>query len=208
MSVDGRITSHDSDTLDPDKKWKENPKVRALTQPFFNFTSGDIHTLTSGEAMSQIGVNTRLNPQRLETSLIVIDDQNHLTADGVTYLSQMTRHLYLVCPDRHPGLSLHYDSLTPIKFSPTLELKKLMHTLYRKHRVKQVTIHSNARLNARWLSGKLVDHLSVIMSPLLVGRHGTPNLIDTDLDFPVTLVLKEVKSFGLGFVNLRYDLLP
>jgi riboflavin biosynthesis pyrimidine reductase len=88
-----------------------------------------------------------------------------------------------------------------------INLKTLLRDLARKHQVKQVNIVSHARFNARWLSSGLVDHLSVIVSPLLVGRYGTPNLIDQDMLSVKRMSLTDAKPFGLGFVNLRYDVI-
>ena len=209
MSVDGRITSHDSDDLDPNKKWKRDPKVRAITQQFYNFASGGIHTITSGSSLAKAGINRRTGqPAHLDINLIVIDHPAHLTHQGVTYLSSSLNRLYFASLKSHPALKRPLPAnVRPVTFSHRLSLSQLMHRLKTKHQVEAVSIQSNAKLNARWLSSGLVDHLSVIISPLLVGRHGTPNLIDQDLLNVKPLRLTEIKPFGAGFVNLRYDVI-
>jgi 2,5-diamino-6-(ribosylamino)-4(3H)-pyrimidinone 5'-phosphate reductase len=107
MSVDGRITSHDSDDIDPNKSWKHDPRIAALTQPFVDFGTGNVHSLTYGEAMNKVGINTRTGKtKRLPIKLIVIDDLSHLTARGVSYLAQNCRTLFFACDHKHPALAL------------------------------------------------------------------------------------------------------
>jgi 2,5-diamino-6-(ribosylamino)-4(3H)-pyrimidinone 5'-phosphate reductase len=207
-SVDGRITSHDSDPLDPDKDWKRDPKIQAITQPFFDFARGEIHTVTYGESLARIGINQRseIHPVK-EVRLIVIDHQNNLRTPGIDYLTKTFHTIYLVTLPSHPLLKIttHPPNLKFIIQKNEIDFAPILTTLYKKYKVKQVSIQSNARLNARWLSAGLIDYLSVIISPLLVGRHGTPNLIDQDLLTVKPLILTDMKAFGLDFVNLRYD---
>lgn len=207
-SVDGRITSHDSDPLDPDKNWKKDPKIQAITQPFFDFARGQIHTITYGESLARIGVNVRteIHPVK-DVRLVVIDQDALLQNSGIHYLTRTFHTIYLACLKNHPALSLTPvpENLKFLTQSSPFELAPILTTLTKKYKVKQVSIQSNARLNARWLSSGLVDYLSVIISPLLVGRHGTPNLIDQDLLTVKPLILTDMKAFGLDFVNLRYD---
>lgn len=207
-SVDGRITSHDSDPLDPDKNWKRDPKIQAITQPFFDFARGEIHTVTYGESLARIGINerTEIHPVK-DVRLVVIDHETNLRPSGINYLTHTFHTVYLVSLNNHPALS-QAQTIKNLKVIPQeneLDFSPILTILYKKYHIKQVSIQSNARFNARWLSAGLVDYLSVIISPLLVGRHGTPNLIDQDLLTVKPLVLTEMKAFGLNFVNLRYD---
>jgi hypothetical protein len=155
QSVDGRITSHDSDDIDPDKAWKKEPRIQALTTPFYEFASGKIHTLTTGEVMAKMGVNYRIGPaKRLDTKLIVIDDLEYLTPQGIAYMASNFAKIYLVTLKSHPVdlLPQKPDNLTHLSYPKSIELPQLLHHLKSKHQIKEVTIHSNAKLNARWLS--------------------------------------------------------
>lgn len=207
-SVDGRITSHDSDEVDPNKQWKKDPRIAALLQPFFDFAQGSIHTLTYAETLVKVGINQRTGKaERLDVDLIVLDEHSLLQKSGLHYLSSHVNHLYLACLHNHPANKLPSSpkNLTLLPFKRKIDLTALLTTLYQDHQVKELTIHSNARYNARWLSEGVIDHLSVIVTPLLVGRHGTPNLIDQDLKEVKRLVIRDINPFGLSFVNLRYD---
>lgn len=209
MSVDGRITSHDSDELDSDKTWKQDPKIQARMQQFFEFAEGGIHTVTYGEAMAKVGVNTREGaPQELDINMILIDDLGLITNKGIRYLARSVDQLYVLCMTDNP--ILHDQSLPKdvhLITQEKLNLKQLLITLTDTYQIQELSIQSNARLNARWISLGLIDMLSIVISPLLVGRHGTPNLIDQELLSVAPLELIEFQRFGIGFVNLQYRVL-
>ncbi len=219
ISVDGRITSHDSDELDT-TPWKSNPKIRAALHPLVEFTNPNIPSVTSGEAMAKIGVNYRQGSAKKEAfQLIVIDDQHKLTPQGISYLSNVVTRLFFICTSDHPAINKpttkdnqlitfsQSSNLEYLIFTHHIDLQRISSVLKAKYQFQKITVHSNVRYNARWLSLGLVDELSVIISPVLVGQHGTPNLIDTDLSEIVLVKLTDIKQFGIGFVNLRYTVI-
>lgn len=209
MSVDGRITSHDSDELDPNKQWKAEPKIRARMQQFYDFASGGVSTVTYGEAMAKVGVNSRTGePQELDVNMVLIDDLGLISEQGIRYLAKSVNRLYVVCLKDHAIVKVDdLPSDVSVIAQARLDLARLLEVLYVDHDVQELSVQSNARLNAQWLSAGLIDNLSVVISPLLVGRHGTPNLIDQDLLSVVALELVEYQSFGIGFINLQYRVL-
>ena len=101
-------------------------------------------------------------------------------------------------PKTNESLSISYKS--------EIDLDHLFHTLYQKHKIKSLLIHSIAPLNATLLDAGLIDHLSIIISPLLVGSHGTPALLDKENISIRSLTLKNVLSFSGNYINLQYDL--
>jgi len=209
ISVDGRITSGDSNRLDPDKKWKSEPFIMGIIQQFFEFSQGGGHTVTSGETLAGMGVNDRDNPpKKTNINLVVLDDQTSLTPKGIMYASLNFNHIYMAVLSNHPITSFDNlpENVTLMSYEKELNLKDITHRLGKK-KVKELSIQSNGRFNARWLEEGLVDHLSVIISPLLVGGHGTPTLIDKELLSVKPLVLTVCKAFGGDYVNVRYDVL-
>jgi riboflavin biosynthesis pyrimidine reductase len=205
LSVDGRITSHDSDAFDPDKTWKTQPGIRAILQQFYNFSQSGATVMTTGVFMNNLGVNTRQNsPQPEDLNLIVLDPDADLTPSGITYLARNVHHLFLVCLKSHPALTHLPLSCTPLSFPNEIDLNQVFTSL-KKHQVKQLLIHSIAPLNADLLDAGLIDHLSIIISPLLVGGHGTPALQDADILAVRPLTLTGTQVFSQNFVNLRYD---
>jgi len=65
-SVDGRITSSDSNMLDKNPNWKLIPGVRGYLQQSFDITSEPgVYNLIPGSRMSQAGINLRTgNPDK------------------------------------------------------------------------------------------------------------------------------------------------
>ena len=160
--------------------------------------------------MAALGINTRRGtPHPEPVKLVVLDPDVDLTSQGLDYLSQNVQKLFLICLNTHPILShppvASHQSLTTISYPHEIDLNHAFNQLYQKHQVKQLFIHSIAPLNADLIDAGLIDHLSVIISPLLVGGHGTPALQDNDILTIRPLKLILVKSFLDNYVNLRYD---
>ena len=208
-SVDGRVVSHDSDDLDPDKSWKKDPKIAAISQPFFEFAkTQEVTTLTYGTILEKLGLNTRQGtPIDLGVNLVVVDEKQALNLKAVRYLAQNTNQCYFVCPSTHPAVSAKLSSKIHLIPYKKLNLKSILRTLKKDAKIKTLTLQSYTPLNAQWLAQSLIDHLSVIVSPLLVGLDGTPSLIDYDLPRVKPLRFISATPFGLGFVNLRYDVI-
>jgi riboflavin biosynthesis pyrimidine reductase len=238
LSVDGRITSHDSDTFDPDLNWKNTPSIQAILSQFYDFNKPGLTALTTGVFMKSLGVNTRQGtPKKENLNLVVLDPDADLTPHGVNYLSQNVKKLFFVALNTHPlfdrscrdprifgaqpdARHLVAGSRAPqnsnperptsnesenISYKSEIDLDHLFHTLYQKRKIKSLLIHSIAPLNATLLDAGLIDHLSIIISPLLVGNHGTPALLDKVNISIHSLTLKNVQSFSDDYINLQYD---
>ncbi len=211
LSVDGRITSHDSDDFDPDKSWKQTPGVRGLLQQFYEFNEPDMTALTIGSYMAKVGVNTRQAvPKKESVSLVVLDPDADLNPSGISYLASNLQKLFYVCLDSQPttmNKAKPSANLSLISYPQEIDLNDLFTKLHQDHHIKSLAIHSIAPLNADLLDAGLIDHLSVIISPLLVGGHGTPALQDSDIFSIRTLRLVSSQVFSNNFINLRYDVL-
>jgi riboflavin biosynthesis pyrimidine reductase len=212
LSVDGRITSHDSDDFDPDKGWKNLPGIRAILQQFYEFSEPGLSIMTTGIYMTSLGVNTREGTVKKEAvNLVVFDPDADHTPQGVSHIYQNVTRLYLVCLDSHPALTptpgVDVNQLNFIPYKNEIDLNQLFNKLYRSYHLKRLIIHSIAPLNADLLDAGLIDHLSVIVSPLLVGGKGTPALQDADIMAIRPLTLVGTQVFSQNFVNLQYDVL-
>jgi riboflavin biosynthesis pyrimidine reductase len=206
-SVDGRLTSHDSNSYDRNKVWKLQPGIRSTLQRFYDFSAGKACSLTSGQVMKLAGVNKRSgNPRRMNFSLIVFDHTSSLTEKGVTYLAACVKRLYLICsPTFRKKMRNRPKNILFLSYARGKKLNHIMNELY-KDGVRVVTIHSDGPMNARWLAEGLVDHLTVVIAPLLVGANGTPTLMDS-VDLPVTqMSLVETRAIDGSYLFLRYNL--
>ncbi len=64
VSVDGKISSGESDTLDPDKDWKRIHGVKeGLSQYYQIEQTTDLHSLITGKILAKLGANEREIPE-------------------------------------------------------------------------------------------------------------------------------------------------
>lgn len=206
ISVDGRITSHDSDSFDPDSHWKQTPGIRGILQQFYEFKQKGMTVLTTGTSMATLGLNTRPGTPKIEPlSLVVLDPDADLTIQGLSYLAQNVTQLILICLKSHPGTSS--PGIKYLAYPKEIDLNDAFTKLFKQYKVKKLFIHSIAPLNADLIDAGLIDHLSLIISPLLVGGHGTPALQDSDILTVRSLKLVSCQKFSDNYVNLRYDVI-
>lgn len=208
-SVDGKLVSGDSYPHDRDKSWKLKPGVRGyLQQAYDTGTAPGIYNLVVGESLAQTGLNQRKGkPAKQNLRLIVIDHHRDLTVQGILYLARTITKLIIVCGHKHPITALqnlpHNLSLIT---QPRFNRQDLMQALTRRQ-VKKVTIQSAGTMNAKWLNDGLVDFLTVIVYPLMVGTSGTAALESSHLSTVRPLRLIESKPFNFNYIALNYQVL-
>lgn len=184
ISVDGKLVSRDAIATDKNPSWRVKPGVIGYLQQFFDFSSGGGYTLTTGEVMALSGVNHKTSVGAKEDLNLVVLDFNHaLTDSGVSYLQQSVNNLVHLT-----------DPLTP---------KQIM-TELGKHKIKQLTIHSTP-MNALWLESNVIDFLTLIIYPIIVGESGSP-VTSLGLTDPKTLELLETRTFDQNYLCLRYKI--
>lgn len=186
ISADGKLVSRDAILTDPDPSWRNRPGVVGYLQQFFDFSPSDSYSLTTGEVMVLSGVNDKVgDPSPSDLQLVVLDFEHRLTKSGVTYLQKSVKDL------------IHITKTTsPARILELLSTKK----------VQNLTIHSTP-MNALWLQNNLIDYLTLIIYPLIVGESGTP-VASVGLQDPRTLTLIESRTFDTNYLCLRYAINP
>ena len=99
MSVDGKITSGESDALDSDRDWKRIRGVKeGLPQYYQTEWSIAVNSLNTGRVMAKIGINSRtMAPEKDDRlTFVIVDRKPHLNETGVRYLAQWVGKLYVV----------------------------------------------------------------------------------------------------------------
>ena len=186
ISADGKLVSRDAILTDHNPAWRTLPGVIGYLQQFFDFSESGDYALTTGEVMALSGVNQKtLTPEQSNLSLVVLDFNHVLTRSGIAYLRRSVANLVLLRTRLSPTRILSY-------------LGRLQ--------ITRLTLHSTP-MNALWLEHHLVDHLTLIIYPLVVGESGTP-VTSLGLQSPRTLTLVETTTFDTNYVCLRYDLNP
>lgn len=216
MSIDGKISMGDSDELDFDRDLPKIDGVKEGLQQYYDLEKQtDACSLNTGRVMAKIGVNDRdMEPKKIPVDFVIIDNQPHLTNKGVEYLSKWVRTLYLVTTNqRHPAHACGLQNVVPISFDQSIDLSGLFEKLETEYGIKRMTIQSGGTLNATLIRNGLIDHLSVVVAPVVVGGVSTPTLVDGDSLHHLN-DLKYVRAFELvsatpledSYLHLRYDL--
>jgi 2,5-diamino-6-(ribosylamino)-4(3H)-pyrimidinone 5'-phosphate reductase len=214
MSLDGKISTGDSDKWDVDKdipKLEGNPSA-GLSQYYAEEQETALWSLNSGRVMEKIGANSRTNSpkNKIPVSFVFIDN-THMNANAVIYYSKWAKQVVFVTSnDKHPAIQLQkqYQNITILKYSGRLNPKWMMQTLY-KMGCKEITIQTGGTLNEMFLRHHLIDKVNIIMWPGLVGGKETSTLIDghgiRSLDDIGILKLTACKPLKNSYIQLKYD---
>ena len=217
-SLDGKISSGNSDNLDADKDWcKINGVKEGLHQYYEIETTTDFYSLNTGRVMSKIGVNERAEyHDKIDCRFIIIDNKPHLNENGIDYICHWVDRLILVTTNKnHVAYLLQekYNNLD-ILFYDSLNLSILLSDIGEKYNVETITIQSGGTLNGKFLRDNLIDYVNVIIAPLLVGGKDTSTLIDgeaitssEDLNKLRALQLIECNQLENSYIQLKYKVI-
>ncbi len=218
-SVDGKISSGDSDRLDVDRDWKTIPGVKeGLSQYYDLERKTDLFSMNTGRVMEKIGVNNlKQEPKKMPVSFIIIDSEPHLNARGVTYLSKWVKRLYLVTTNnKHPAYALQkkLGNIEILHYNRKIDFAELFERLRRVHGIKRLTVQSGGTLNATLVRSGLIDRFSLVIAPLIVGGTTTPTCVDGEALHNVRELTKlkpmrlvTCKKLKHSYVHLTYDVL-
>lgn len=215
MSVDGKISTGNSDKRDFDKDLPTITGVKEGLAQYYNLEQQtDLASFNTGKVMKKIGVNHRKDiPVKLPVSFVIIDNRPHLTAKGVTYLLQKTKKLILVTINKkHPAFKIKADNLIVLSYSKRIDLKQLFNQLKTVHKINRLTLQSGSTMNAELIRNGLVDAVSIVVAPCLIGGKDTAALMggkslfsDKDLNQLMPLKLKKATVLKNSYLHLQYS---
>ena len=214
-SLDGKISSGNTDELDADKDWCEIDGVKEGLYQYYEIeATTDYFSLNTGRVMAKIGVNDRKEcHNKVEVKFVIIDNKPHLNENGIDYICNWVESLILVTTNKnHIAYSLtdKYDNLN-ILYYEELDLTRLLEDLYSKYNAERVTIQSGGNLNGLFLRNNLIDYVNIVIAPLLVGGKDVSTLIDgeaishsEELNKLKALELLECKQLDNSYIQLKY----
>lgn len=217
-SLDGKITSGNSDELDADKDWCQIKGVKEGIQQYYEIeTTTDYYSLNTGRVMAKIGVNEKNEyHDKIDCRFIIIDNKPHLNEKGIDYICHWVNKLILITTNKnHIAYSLQkkYDNLD-ILFYESLNLNTLLCDMKKKYNTQAITIQSGGTLNGKFLRDNLIDYVNIVIAPLLVGGKDTSTLIDgeaitfsKDLSKLKALKLIECNELENSYIQLKYKVL-
>ena len=220
MSVDGKINSGDTDLLDVDRDWKRIVGVKeGLSQYYDLEKQTDLVSFNTGRVMEKIGVNDRADePTKIPVSFVIVDNKPHLNERGIVYLTKWVEHLYLVTTnEQHPAFGLQdlHSNLKVILYREKIDFKDLFEQLDQEFGMTNITIQSGGTMNAQLLRDGLIDHLSLVVAPLIVGGTKTSSIVGgesihtaEELGKLVVLKLTQCNLLKDSYLHLCYDIIP
>lgn len=217
QSLDGKITTGDNDSLDTDTDFRKIRGVKEGLQQYYDIEkTTDFYSLNSGRVMEKIGVNTKTKePHKVPVSFIVIDNKPHLTERGLGYMTKWGKFLYLVTTNKnHPAFKL--KGKLPIEiifYESEIDLADLLRKMKR-YGAKRITIQTGGTLNALWLRLGLIDNISLVIAPCIIGGANTQSLVGgesihtlEDLHKIKALKLVENRTLKDSYIHLLYKVI-
>ena len=217
-SVDGKISTGSNDKLDVDKDF---PKIRGIKEGLKQYyeieQTTDLHSLNSGRVLAKVGANKpQKNLAKLPVSFLIIDNEPHLNKIGVDNFLKKSKKLYIITTNKnHPAFKRKdVNNLEIIYYKNKIDFVDLFRKLKQEYKIDRVTIQTGGTLNSIFLRNKLIDKISIVVAPTLIGGKDTPSLIDgkslssiKELLLVKALKLTEVKKLNDSYLHLKYDVI-
>ena len=214
-SVDGKISTGSGDERDFDRDLPHVEGVReGLAQYYALEQATDEHSLNSGRVMAKVGWNEQKEAiERLPIGFVIVDSRPHLTALGVENLARRARSLLVVTTnDDHPATGCAEPNVRVMRSTAPLRFAEVFARLRAEAGVERLTVQSGGELNAQLIRDRLVDRLSLVVAPVIVGGRATPTLVDgpslgSQAELSLLQPLRLVRSTVLdeSYLHLEYD---
>lgn len=216
ISVDGKISTGDTDVMDIDNDYPKIAGVREGLKQYYDLEQEtDLFSLNTGRVFAKIGVNEKIDtPKKVPVSFIIIDNKPHLTAQGVAYLANQAKSLFIATTNKnHPAISLRkdLDNINVLEYQESISFNDLLKKLKEQYGIGKLTIQSGGTLNATLVREGLIDRVLLLVAPALVGGKDTPTLMDgeslhvpEELNKIKTLELVRAKPLKNSYLLLEY----
>jgi len=218
MSIDGKITSGSTDNLDSED-WKRIKGVKEGFSQYYGVEQSlGPNFLDSGRVLEKVGFNEkRTAPQKEHLKFVVVDRKPHLNKNGIEYLTGWLEQLLIVTNNpKHPAFEMkrEHNNIETIFYEDGIDFADLLVRLKKDFKMEKITIESGGTLNALFFRNGLVDHLKIVVAPLIVGGKDTSSLVDgfslterSQLKLLRALKLKECRELKDSYLLLEYEVI-
>ena len=218
-SLDGKISTGDTDVMDVDSDF---PTVTGLKEGLHQYydieKTTDFFSLNSGRVFAKIGFNNRTDePNKIPVNFVVIDNKPHLNENGIRYICKKGEKLILITTnEKHPAFSIkdELSNLEILKYDNKINFNDVFTKLKEVYGAERVTIQSGGTLNAEFIRNGLVDYISLVIAPVMIGGKDTPTLMggeslhSKDELFKLKpLELQTVNKLDNSYLHLIYKVL-
>ena len=219
-SLDGKISTGNTDAMDVDKDYPLIPGVKEGLYQYYELENKtDRVSMNSGLVQAKIGVNERdlSAAKKDDISFILVDNKPHLDQNGCEYFAKRSQTFYLITTNRnHPAFDLQsqYGNIRILFYENEIDFMDIFKRFKEEFGIERVTIQTGGTLNARLLRMGLVDYVSLVIAPCLIGGKDTPSLIDgeslhqsEELFNIRALELYEVTRLSDSYLHVQYKVL-
>lgn len=213
MSVDGKISTGATDDRDFDKDLPNVPGVKEGLHQYYELEKKtDLFSFNTGRVMVKVGWNEeKADIDQLPVMFVIVDNKPHLTAPGVSNLCKRTKKLFIVTTNaEHPAHTSAEANLEVISYEGKVDFTDLFRRL-KQAGADNLTVQSGGEMNAQLVREGLINNVSIVVAPLLVGGRATPTLVDgpslateADLLFLKPLKLVAADILPNSYLHLRY----
>jgi 2,5-diamino-6-(ribosylamino)-4(3H)-pyrimidinone 5'-phosphate reductase len=213
MSLDGKISTGSCDDRDFDEDLPHIDGVSKGLKHYYQLEKKtDLFSFNTGKVMAKVGWNEGDKKISAPVTFIIVDNKPHLTVRGVENLIMATKKLFVITSNRrHSAVGLDSDKLEVIQYEGKINLTDLFQKLAKKG-VDRLTIQSGGEMNASLLRAGLINFVSIVVAPVLVGGKATPTLVDGDslegageLKYLRPLKLIDVEPLTDSYLHLKYE---
>jgi 2,5-diamino-6-(ribosylamino)-4(3H)-pyrimidinone 5'-phosphate reductase len=218
-SVDGKISTGDTDAMDVDRDFPTIKGVSEGLKQYYDLEmTTDLFSLNSGRVFEKIGFNDKKDvPKKLPVTFVVIDNKPHLNKNGVTYLSQKAKEIIFVTTNKsHPAFELKSElsNVHIIYFDNEINFEEMFAKLKTEYGADRLTIQSSGTLNSEFIRNGFIDYISLVVAPAMIGGKDTPTLMDgeslhttNELSKIKALELQEITKLNNSYIHLKYKVL-
>lgn len=205
ISVDGKISTGDTDVMDVDKDYPKIPGVKEGLKQYYDLElETDLFSFNTGRVFAKVGINSKSDePTKLPVSFVVVDNEPHLTKNGVAYLAKKSKNLIIATTDKtHPAIALKkdFENIHVLDYQDEVNFGDLFAKLKKDFGAERITIQSGGTLNTALVRKGLIDRVLLVVAPVLIGGKNTSTLMDGEsLHTPDEL--KKIKA--LEFIQAK-----
>lgn len=218
-SLDGKISTGDTDIMDVDSDFPTITGVKEGLHQYYDIEkTTDFFSLNSGRVFAKIGFNEKTDePTRIPVTFVVIDNKPHLNESGIRYVCKKGEKLILITTNSdHPAFNIEdeLNNLEILKYDSEINFDNMFTKLKEVYGAKRVTIQSGGTLNAEFIRNGLIDYISLVIAPVMIGGRDTSSLMDgeslhskDELLKLKPLKLQSVKKLDNSYLHLIYKVL-
>jgi 2,5-diamino-6-(ribosylamino)-4(3H)-pyrimidinone 5'-phosphate reductase len=218
-SLDGKISTGDTDELDVDKDF---PRIAGIKEGLHQYYDLEKYTdrvsFNSGKVQAKVGANQRTwEKDRDDVSFVVVDNKPHLDKNGTEYFAKRSDNFFLITTNKnHPAFSLKDTNQTMhiLFYDKKIDFVDVFRRFKEEFGIKKITIQTGGTLNAEFLRLGLIDKVSIVIAPCLIGGKDTQSLIGgeslhTQEDLKKIKALKLIKCNALenSYLHVQYEVI-